>query len=327
MSLCLAVPNASAASNPVEAEGLGLPLACTLGETCWAANYVDMDPSAEAQDFRCGKRTYNGHDGTDFAIRDLAVMAKGVPVVASAPGVVKNVRDGMEDVALTDAASRARIKGKECGNGVLVEHGEGWETQYCHLRKGSVVVRANERVQAGQQLGLVGLSGQTEFPHAHLTVRHNGLAVDPFTGRTVGSGCGFAGTMLWRTSAPVPYEEVALYNAGFASSKPSVEMIRSGLREDGPFPATAPALVLWVDLFGVQAGDRLRFRITGPDGKAVLEEEEQIEKTQARRFVYVGKRRKDKSWTTGAYTGLVTLTRAAEGKELSREVTRTVAVR
>ncbi len=40
-------------------------------------------------------------------------MAYGVPVVAGASGRVKNVRDGMQDVALTDEASRNRIAGRE----------------------------------------------------------------------------------------------------------------------------------------------------------------------------------------------------------------------
>src|SRR5262245_54283643 len=110
----LAVSLASAAdlepvplsSDPLE---LGLPLECRLGETCWVANYVDVGPQTTAHDFRCHARTYEGHDGTDFAIRDLSVMAAGVPVLASAPGLVRSTRDGMADEALTDARSRERI--------------------------------------------------------------------------------------------------------------------------------------------------------------------------------------------------------------------------
>jgi len=99
----------------IEREGLGLPLLCTLGETCWVANYVDVDPTEAARDFRCRSRTYNTHDGTDFAIRDLAVMAQGVPVVASAAGIVRNVRDGVEDVGITHEAVGAQIAGRNCG--------------------------------------------------------------------------------------------------------------------------------------------------------------------------------------------------------------------
>jgi len=36
------------------------------------------------------------------------------------------------------------------------------------------------RVLAGDQLGMVGLSGNTEFPHLDFTVRQNARALDPF---------------------------------------------------------------------------------------------------------------------------------------------------
>jgi hypothetical protein len=306
---------------------LGLPLTCILGETCWVANYVDVDPSGEAKDFRCRKRTYDTHDGVDFAIRDLGMMAQGVPVVASAPGVVKNVRDGMQDVAIADEASRARIKGRECGNGVLIDHEGSWQTQYCHLRQGSIKVKAGERVETGSALGLVGLSGKTEFPHVHLTLRKNGKAIDPFTGQEINAGCGKEEKPLWRADLSVPYEEVALYNAGFSAGKPDMAAIRNGKRDDGPLVATAPALVLWVDIFGVEAGDKLWFLITGPDGKPIFEHVEQIEKTQARRFVFAGKKLTVPTWPAGSYTGRATLMRKMDGHEMKSEVTRTVTIR
>src|SRR5262249_5668769 len=122
------VANTSQAQSS-EREGLGLPLLCTLGETCWVANYVDVDPIGAARDFRCRPRTYNTHDGTDFAIRDLAVMAQGVPVVASAAGIVRKVGDGVEEVGIINEAARARIAGRHCGNGVLIEHEAGGQKQ------------------------------------------------------------------------------------------------------------------------------------------------------------------------------------------------------
>lgn len=318
---------ASASVDPIETEGLGLPLVCTIGQTCWVANYVDVDSSVEARDFRCNRRTYDGHDGTDFAIRDLAVMAQGVPVVAGASGTVRNVRDGMQDVALTDEASRKRIAGRECGNGVVVDHEGNWQTQYCHLKEGSITVKAGDKVERGGQLGLVGLSGKTEFPHVHVTVRKDGNAIDPFTNRQMIAGCGKDGKPLWRADQRIEYEPVSLYNVGFATGKPDIEAIRSGKREDGPLAATSPALVLWVDMLGVEAGDRVQFRIMGPDGKPLLEQESPVDRTQARRFAFAGSRPKTGGWPAGTYQGQVTLTRTVDGKELVRDVVRSVVVR
>ncbi|MGH7164649.1 MAG: M23 family metallopeptidase [Nitrospiraceae bacterium] len=310
----------------IEREGLGLPLICALGETCWVANYVDVDPTEAARDFRCRPRTYHTHDGTDFAIRDLAVMAQGVPVVASAAGLVRNVRDDMEDRAMIDGASRAQLAGRECGNGVIIEHEGGWQTQYCHLRRGSVKVKPGERVDRSSLLGLVGLSGKTEFPHVHLTVRHSGEVIDPFTGKPMRAGCGLSGTPLWRVEPPVAYEEVALYNTGFSGGPPNLEAIRSGNVETA-LAATAPVLVLWVDMFGVQAGDRLRFRISGPDGTLLFEREAPVERTQARRFAFAGTRARTGTWPVGVYTGTVTLTRQLDGQPMERRITGSVTIR
>ncbi|HXF92652.1 MAG TPA: M23 family metallopeptidase [Nitrospiraceae bacterium] len=305
---------------------LDLPLACQVGETCWVANYVDVDPGNDAKDFRCHGRTDDAHDGTDFAIRDRAVMEQGIPVLAGAPGVVRRVRDGMEDQPITDDTSRARIAGRECGNGVMIDHAGGWQTQYCHLRRGSVQVRVGERVDRGSQLGLVGLSGKTEFPHVHVTVRHHGRVVDPFTGQWASAGCGLGGKPLWRDDAHISYEEVALYNAGFSGEPPNVEAIRGGRNENDLLSSAAKALVLWVDIFGVQAGDTIRFRIIGPDGKLVLDHETRIDRTQARRFVFAGRGRQTGAWQAGSYVGKVTLLRSTGGQQGEQSVTRRVTI-
>ena len=305
---------------------LGLPLDCRLGETCWVANYVDVDPTMTAHDFRCHARTYEGHDGTDFLIRDLSVMAAGVPVLASAPGVVRSARDGMADVALTDALSRERIAGRECGNGVVLDHEQGWQTQYCHIRRGTVRVKKGERVGRGQELGLVGLSGQTEFPHVHVTVRHQGQVIDPFTGQSSMAGCGRAGTSLWHTDQSLSYEPFALYHAGIAGNPPQIDAIRAGKIEDPPPSGTSAALVLWVDILGVEAGDRVRFHLTGPDGVVVLDHVTAIAKTQARYFAFAGARRNADLWPPGIYRGEIALERESQGQALQGSVQRTMTI-
>ena len=319
--MCSTVATASG-----EEAGLGLPLVCQLSETCWVANYVDVDSTPAARDFRCQGRTYNAHNGTDFAIRDHAVMEQGVPVVASAPGTVRAVRDGVEDVMLTDEGARTRKAGGECGNGVVIDHDGGWQTQYCHLRRGSLRVRGGETVERGSPLGLVGLSGKTAFPHVHLTVRRNGQVVDPFTGRLQSAGCGGEEKPLWRADAHVAYEEVALYNAGFSDGRPDVEAIRSGRVQQVALSPTATALVLWVEMLGVQAGDQVRFRVTGPDGQLVLDKVDRVTRTQARRFSYAGQRLLSSSWTPGTYSGQVMLSRMLDGQSIERSVSRAVMV-
>jgi len=316
VAICLAL---LLAGMPVVAQtadagiAMGLPLRCQPGESCWVANYYDVEPGPGVADFRCGARSYDGHDGVDFAIRDRGVMAAGVPVLASAAGTVKHVRDDMDDTGLLAPGARLALKGRECGNGVVIDHGGGWQSQYCHLLKGSVVVKPGELVVEGSTLGAVGMSGWAEFPHVHLAVRHSGTKIDPFTGLAVGTACGRNGVALWRKELNLNYEPAALYNAGFSASRPDITQIRAGEITDARITAQSEALILWVDMFGVALGDRIRLEITGPDNESVVVQEQDIKKTQARRYMFVGKRRTTLVWNPGVYLGRVTLTREQPG--------------
>ena len=72
-------------------------------------------------------------------------MEAGVDVLAAADGMVKATRDGMADPNVAETGVDA-VKDVECGNGVLIEHDDGWSTQYCHMKKGSIRVREGDTV-------------------------------------------------------------------------------------------------------------------------------------------------------------------------------------
>lgn len=82
------------------APSLALPIGCEIGNTCIVQNYVDRAPGREARDYRCGLLAYDGHKGTDLRVIDAAVLERGVAVLAAAPGRVRAVRDGMQDVSV-----------------------------------------------------------------------------------------------------------------------------------------------------------------------------------------------------------------------------------
>jgi peptidoglycan hydrolase-like protein with peptidoglycan-binding domain len=63
------------------------------------------------------------------------------------------------------------------GNEVVVAHGDGVRTIYAHLSR--VDVQVGQRVAAGDELGLVGATGDANGPHLHFEVRLRGAAVDP----------------------------------------------------------------------------------------------------------------------------------------------------
>ena len=95
------------------------------------------------------------HTGVDIGTR------WGAPVVAARTGIV-------------------RFVGWKAGYGrlIVVDHGNGLETDYSHLS--AALVGAGERVVEGQVIGRVGNTGWSTGPHLLFEVRRDGVPLDPF---------------------------------------------------------------------------------------------------------------------------------------------------
>ncbi len=281
---------------------LELPLACRLGETCFIQQYFDHDPGPGAKDYRCGVMVYDGHDGTDLRVPTLAAQKKGVAVLAAAPGTIKGMRDGMDDVNVRIAGPES-VKGRECGNGVVVAHPGGWETQYCHMEKGSVRVRNGQAVAAGAMLGLVGMSGDAEFPHLHLSVRHNNEKIDPFAPDAQAGTCG-GGVPLWSKEAmtALAYHSPSVINVGFAEAPVTMDDVESGRAAEGPVATDSPELIAYVRAIGLKAGDIQTLTFRDPKGTLVARGLGQpLDANKAQWLSYVGKKRTMVSWPAGTY--------------------------
>ena len=310
LSACLTTGHAEAA----ELLQLQLPVQCEIGRDCFVQQYVDNDPGPGFKDYTCGLQSYDGHKGTDIRVRSTADIRNNFAVLAAADGVVKGRRDGMADKLVKSRKTPGNIKGRECGNGVLVEHRDGWETQYCHMKRGSVRVRKGDAVKAGDVLGAVGYSGLAGFAHVEFVVRKDDKVVDPFKGlgATV-DACGAGTTPLW--PAPVleafRYRDGQVLDTGFAQGKVTLHDVETGAVQGFVPSPTSPALVAWGWAMNLQKGDEVIAVLSGPGGD--LHRNKVILKgRQSQYMLFAGTKRKTKRWPRGRYTSFFGVLRNGE---------------
>lgn len=288
---------------------LAFPVACTLGTDCVIQNYPDDDAGPAARDYACHGRTYQAHDGTDIRIPSMAAQRRGVNVLAVASGTVLRARDGVEDRSIRDTPQGAAT-GQECGNGLVVDHGGGWESQYCHMARGSIAVRPGAHVQPGTVLGKIGLSGNTEFPHLHLTVRNNGKAVDPFAWGAPAGACR-AGKSLWAKTPA--YREGEILVTGFSGGPVTMGQVQNAGSTPTPPPGRTTPLVAFAQAIGLQAGDVQRLILSGPGGAVLTDNRAApLDRDKAQVILFSGRKAQAAGWPAGRYTAAYSVTRAGK---------------
>lgn len=148
----------SAFINSLASENAALAKLRTGAKTFWSAPFAYPLANATVTDpFGYIRQTGSyqiAHKGTDFR------APEGTPVFAMNRGVVRLARN-------------FRVYGKT----IVVDHGLGVMTLFMHLSK--INVNVGELVEQGQIIGLAGESGYAEAPHLHMSVRINGVSVDP----------------------------------------------------------------------------------------------------------------------------------------------------
>lgn len=105
------------------------------------------------------RRFFNNEPRSPHSGMDIAAAA-GTPVLAPRAGIVSAVGDYYFN-----------------GQTVIIDHGQGYITMYCHLSE--IEVGAGQPLASGESLGAVGATGRVTGAHLHFGTYLNGNAVDP----------------------------------------------------------------------------------------------------------------------------------------------------
>jgi len=92
-------------------------------------------------------------------------------------GVDIGLKTGTPIKCMFDGVVRYAKRCNGYGNLVVVRHDNGLETYYGHMSK--ISAKENQKVKAGDIIGLVGSTGRSSGPHLHLEIRYLGAAMDP----------------------------------------------------------------------------------------------------------------------------------------------------
>jgi murein DD-endopeptidase MepM/ murein hydrolase activator NlpD len=130
------------------------------------------------------------HLGTDFA------APKGSPIIATASGVIEAAQFTQNN-----------------GNYVKIRHDKIYETQYLHMCRFAKGIRNGVRVQKGQVIGYVGMTGLATGPHVCYRFWKRGAQVDPLKEKL-------------NVLKQIPSNYIVSYKKYFASVKSALDAIR-----------------------------------------------------------------------------------------------------
>jgi hypothetical protein len=136
----------------------------------------------------------------------------GAPIHSATPGTVVRVHDGLPEQVPGALPAGATIQNAG-GNYVVVAIGAGRYAFYAHLQPGSIRVEKGDRVRAGEVIGRLGNTGNTDAAHLHFHIMDSPAPLEanglPFTFTTMTGEGRVSQPGVLQTGAVVPIDRAA----------------------------------------------------------------------------------------------------------------------
>lgn len=176
-------PEAPSSAVDTEPRAAGAPASAAEGETVegptpspppHADAFVLPGLREQAPAERLGWPTESVHITSSFGWRVDPVTGLGTRLHR---GI--DLRGAIGDLVMSIGAGTVSFAGHDplLGNLVIVDHGGGLESFYGHLS--DILVVSDVVLERGAAIGLVGNTGRSAAPHLHLSIRLDGVSIDP----------------------------------------------------------------------------------------------------------------------------------------------------
>lgn len=225
---------------------LNTPIEGVYGNDYFLVNYMDWSFDS-VHDAHCGSKSYDGHFGSDFVIRNFSQMDQGVAVLAAASGKVCDILNDQFD------RNKMAVSGG-FGNYICIQHPNKYYSYYAHLKKNSARVNVGDIVTAGQPIAEVGSSGYSSDPHLHFELWYDSsFVVDPFAGN-----CGNSNT-LWLN--PLDYvDSFGIIDFDLCNFQSELEQLKERIPSQKVFGPNDEYVNFWMQGYGFLKGSISKVR-------------------------------------------------------------------
>lgn len=267
-----------------------IPIECKFGEDCFLLNQVEK--------VECAQLPFSTKDGVIFIAKHDALVRDGIKILASQDGRVKAVRSNVDD------QDKSTVGIAPCGNGLIITHANGYETQYCYLRKDSIKLKKGDKVKEGQELGLMGMSGNINYPALLFTLKQKNKHIDPFTNNHASKDCGYnSDKSLWNSEAikAMIHSGTIITNYGFTTEEPEIAKARNGDYNIMTIAGNTNIIGYFIDLIGVYEGDLIFIEMLSPDGYKIVSYQKKFVDFNPRAFAHIVYKNQSQKLNEGEY--------------------------